>query len=34
MDTERDNLIDQDEMEAGLREMFPPSAQDMQNPFG
>ena len=33
MDTERDGVVDQEEMEDGLREMFPPSGQD-QNPFG
>ena len=33
MDTERDGVVDEEEIEAGLREMFPPSAQD-QNPFG
>ena len=33
MDTERDGVVDQEEIEDGLREMFPPSAQD-SNPFG
>ena len=33
MDTERDGVVDQEEMEDGLRKMFPSSGQD-QNPFG
>ena len=28
MDTERDGIVDQEEMEDGLREMFPPSEHD------
>lgn len=34
MDTERDNLVDAEEIEDGLREMFPPTAGHNDNPFG
>ena len=34
MDTERDSLVDEEEIEAGLKEMFPPTAGQNDNPFG